>query len=220
MKTSILLMCCLVVSTITFAQFGSQQIISNNGGECKFCGGDIDGDGDIDIVVTVIPNGVEWFKNTDGLGNFILGQNVSTDHDVIRAAFLSDIDGDNDLDVFVASQNDGKIVWYENTDGLGTFGPQQLIGNISIGVQSIHGTDFDGDTDIDLVMVNTSANIVAWYENTNGQGTFSEAQLISNTLDGPIAVYAADLDGDLDQDVLVATFTGNSIVWFENTNGQ
>jgi len=125
MKTSILLMCCLVVSTITFAQFGSQQIISNNGGECKFCGGDIDGDGDIDIVVTVIPNGVEWFKNTDGLGNFILGQNISTDHDVIRAAFLSDIDGDNDLDVFVASQNDGKIVWYENTDGLGTFGPQQ-----------------------------------------------------------------------------------------------
>ncbi|WP_034259916.1 T9SS type A sorting domain-containing protein [Altibacter lentus] len=158
-------------------------------------------------------------ENT-GQGVFGSQQIITTDADQARDIAAADIDGDGDLDIFSVSQNDGKVAWYENTDGLGTFGPQQLIGTISIGVLSLSAADFDSDTDIDLVVANASTDTVTWYENTNGQGAFSGPQLISNTLDGPISVYAADLDGDLDQDVAVANFTGDSIVWFENTNGQ
>ena len=34
------------------------------------------------------------------------------------------MDGDGDLDVLAAS---GTVNWYENTDGMGTFGPKQLL---------------------------------------------------------------------------------------------
>ncbi len=39
----------------------------------------------------------------------------------------ADIDGDGDLDVLSASWADDKIAWYENTDGTGSIGPQQVI---------------------------------------------------------------------------------------------
>ena len=39
----------------------------------------------------------------------------------------ADVDGDGDVDVLSASVFDSKIAWYENTDGKGNFGPQQVI---------------------------------------------------------------------------------------------
>ena len=39
-----------------------------------------------------------------------------------RSVYATDLDGDGDMDVLSASSCDGKIAWYENTDGRGTFG--------------------------------------------------------------------------------------------------
>ena len=58
---------------------------------------------------------------------------------------------------------------------------------------------------------------MSWYENTDGQGTFSVGFDLTTSANRPFSVFAADLDGDGDMDVLVSDYDG--VMWFENTNG-
>jgi hypothetical protein len=101
---------------------------------------------------------------------------------------LSRLDGDGDMDVLSASQSDDKIAWYEN-DGAGTFGAQQEI-----------STSADDDK-------------ITWYEN-DGAGTFGAQQVISTAALGAISVYATDIDGDGDMDVL--SLGDDKIAWYKN----
>ncbi len=66
--------------------------------------------------------------------------------------------------------------------------------------------DLDTDGDLDAVRAH------AWYENTNGQGDFTEHTFAS---DANAKFQVADLDGDSDADVI--TSTGD---WYENANGS
>ena len=45
-----------------------------------------------------------------------------------------------------------------------------------------------------------------------------QQKVISTNADGAISVYAADLDGDDDPDVLSASFAGDQVSWYENLN--
>ncbi len=53
------------------------------------------------------------------------------------------------------------------------------------------------------------------YEN-DGAGNFGEQQIITTNADGANSVYAADLDGDGDLDVLSASGFDDKIAWYEN----
>jgi hypothetical protein len=48
---------------------------------------------------------------------------------------------------------------------------------------------------------------------------FGPEQMISNQADSTAAIFAVDLDGDNDQDVLAAIGKNNKIIWFENLGG-
>ena len=49
-----------------------------------------------------------------------------------------------------------------------------------------------------------------------GQAAFGPQQVITTSADGPLSVYATDLDGDGDADVLSASWLDNKIAWYEN----
>jgi hypothetical protein len=55
---------------------------------------------------------------------------------------------------------------------------------------------------------------IAWYEN-NGSETFS-AHTITTSANGAYSVYATDVDGDGDVDVLSASYADEKIAWYEN----
>ena len=60
-----------------------------------------------------------------------------------------DLDGDGDIDILSSSYYDNKIAWYENTDGQGTFVPQQIIDSPTQPSNVMaYGLDGDGDNDI------------------------------------------------------------------------
>ena len=51
---------------------------------------------------------------------------ISTSADAAVSAYAADVDGDGDMDVLSASQNNGKIAWYEN-DGNQGFTEEHVI---------------------------------------------------------------------------------------------
>ena len=55
---------------------------------------------------------------------------------------------------------------------------------------------------------------IAWYENDGSEG-FTKIDITTNA-DQAISVYAVDVDGDGDMDVLSASYDDNTIAWYEN----
>lgn len=136
-----------------------------------------------------------------------------------QSVYAADFDGDGDMDVLSASQNDHKIAWYENIDGLGTFGEQRVI-KLEASAQFAFAADLDGDGDMDVLSASisdtTGGASVRWFENMDGQGNFGPQRKIETEPGGVAAVHAEDLDGDGDMDVLA----GSPVtVWYENTDG-
>ncbi len=182
---------------------------------------DLDGDGDLDVLsASSSDDEIAWYKNTDGQGTFGAQQIITSLADGARSVYSADLDGDGDLDVLSASYDDDKIAWYKNIDGQGTFGAQQIITSLADGTQSVYAADLDGDGDLDVLSASSRDDKIAWYENSDGQGTFGVQQIIATLAGYPTSVYSADLDGDGDLDVLSACFSNSKVTWYENSDGQ
>lgn len=200
--------------------FGVQQIISIDvQNPFAVATADIDGDGDQDVLsASYGDNKVAWYENTDGLGTFaeqiVIDGNLFGAIDVIAA----DLDADGDLDV--VGGGEGPIVWYENTDGLGSFGPGDLVVGTSEAVESLDAVDLDNDGDLDLIAASAIDGETTWYENLDGQGNFGVEQFILANGLHPTSALAADIDGDGDFDIPIASFDDDRILWIENLDGQ
>ncbi len=222
MKTKLTLLITFIIFVSTYAQNGFQdQIISTDADHARSVyAADIDGDGDMDALsASRGDDKIAWYENTDGLGSFGPEQIISSDADHALSVYATDIDGDGDMDVLSASENDDKIAWYENTDGLGSFGPEQIITTDADHAISVYAADIDGDGDMDVLSASEDDNKIAWYENTDGLGSFGPEQIITTDADHANSVYAIDIDGDGDMDVLSASREDDKIAWYENTDG-
>jgi len=129
-----------------------------------------------------------------------------------------DLDGDGDLDVAVASSNEGTISWYRNGGELIPSFVETQISAVETGAQSVAAFDIDGDGDVDLVSAAPGANTVAWFRNGGG-GTFERFVVNAATL-SPRAVHAVDIDGDGDGDIVEASSAENSLVLWQNEGGD
>ena len=81
---------------------------------------------------------------------------------------------------------------------------------------SVFAADMDGDGDMDILSASKFDDTIAWYENNNGDGTSWTASDIATSADGAISVFAADMDGDGDMDIVSASYLDNTIAWYEN----
>ncbi|MCA9504263.1 MAG: VCBS repeat-containing protein [Myxococcales bacterium] len=198
--------------------FGPEQVISTlAAGARSVVAADVDGDGDQDVLSASLDDDkIAWYENTDGAGTFGPQQIISAIADGAHAVFAADLDGDGDVDVLSASQNIDKVAWYENTDGLGTFGPEQSITVLADGAYSVLAADLDGDSDLDVLSSSITDDKIAWYANTNGSGSFGPQQVISTLADLPRSIAVADVDGDSDLDVLSASVNDDEVAWYAN----
>jgi len=200
--------------------FGEQQTISiDANGALQVYAADLDGDGDQDVLsASRFDDKIAWYENTDGLGSFSSELIITTNAVAAFSVHANDLDGDGDMDVVSASFNDDKIAWYENTNGQGVFSAEKIITTSADGARSVYTVDIDGDGDIDVLSASSWDNKIAWYENTDGQGNFGEQQTITTFAFGANQVFASDMDGDGDVDVLSASWD-NKIAWYENADG-
>jgi hypothetical protein len=152
----------------------------------------------------------------DGAGSFGPELAITTTANGASSVHTADLDGDGDMDVLSASLYDDTIAWYENTDGAGSYGPQRVITAAADYAQDVYAADLDGDGDVDVLSASSTDDTIAWYENTDGVGSFGVRQLISTAANNARSVYAEDLDGDEDADVLSASWSDGTIAWYVN----
>ncbi len=129
--------------------------------------------------------------------------------------YAADLDGDGDMDLLSTSVFDDKVAWYEN-DGAESF-TFYVIATSADGPRSVFAADVDGDGDLDVLSASYIDNTIAWYENdgTPAIGAWT-ARDIATTAEAAQSVYAADVDGDGDLDVLSASLSDDTIAWYEN----
>jgi hypothetical protein len=208
-----------MLAPVSFAH--SAVISSDAPGAYSVYAEDLDGDGDLDVLSASSDDSkVAWYENTDGRGSFGPQQVISTLVDLPRAVYAADVDGDGDADVLSTSLRDNKVAWYENTDGRGSFGSQQVIATVGDGAWALYAADLDGDSDVDVLSSSIGDGTIAWHNNTDGRGDFSHRQVITTEADSAHSLYAADIDSDGDLDVLSASSGDDKITWYENTDGR
>ncbi len=183
---------------------------------------DIDNDGDMDVLSASF-GGKKWYENLDGQGNFSEAREIEEFSGGAKSILTADVDGDGDMDVLYSNSTSfgGDIIaWHENIDGLGNFGNGNTISTVTDDVRSIAAADLDADGDMDIVSASADDRTIAWYENTDGQGTFSAQIVIANDITQANEINLVDIDGDDDIDIFSgAEANNNQILWFENTNG-
>ena len=202
--------------------FGPETLVSDNCGFQKLCLDDMDGDGDADIVVSY-GVGLVLYKNLDGLGAFGSEYLITNRAVGMEDVYVVDLDNDGDKDVISVSSSDEKLAWYENMDGLGTFGDQRVLymGKNLDDPNYLEIKDFDNDGDMDILCASRGDGKYSWYENLDGQGSFNDGELIwvaSNDKAKRIKMIDVDLDGDLD--LITSDYGGGVIAWHENIDGQ
>ena len=182
---------------------------------------DVDGDGDVDVLGAAWLNfNIVWWENSDTAPGIIWTEHMVSSN-IIGAwsVYATDLDGDGDTDVLGAVRYDNDIIWWENTDGTGTSWIKHTVDKDFDGAYSVYATDVDGDGDVDVLGAANYADDLAWWENLNGTGTSWTKHTVHSSFNGACSIYATDVDGDGDVDVLGAAQADDEITWMENTDG-
>ncbi|MCI0634835.1 MAG: VCBS repeat-containing protein, partial [Actinobacteria bacterium] len=164
--------------------------------------GDVDGDGDPDLVFAnrPSPSGLgrsQLFLN-DGTGPFVEVTSTHLPAGSYSTAeiLLVDVDGDGDRDMAIANEF-GSDLLYLN-DGSGHFSDASSRMPSSFGSFDIAAADVDGDGDADLVKAVNGPNQLLL---NDGRGFFDDASFrlpASSQLTRDVELVDADGDGDVD----------------------
>jgi surface protein len=198
--------------------FTERVVTSINDGPWRVVAGDIDGDGDVDIVsASRDGNTVAWYEN-DGAADPSFSEHSIAGASRPRGISIGDVDGDGDLDIFSATEINDRINWYEND---GATNPSFSINTVSSnadGAYSVTVGDLDGDGDLDLISASQADSRLVWYENDGYQEpSFTEIELSDkDDFTDTYSVLTGDMDGDGDLDLIAASRTLNVLSWFEN----
>ena len=171
--------------------------------------GDLDGDGDLDMVVANAGTTSGVYLN-DGAGAFAdSGQALGSAQS--REVELGDLDGDGDLDAILI--NNGANTRWTN-DGSGVFSQAQSFGGNNS--QDVALGDLDADGDIDVFVAN-QGNPNGVYLN-DGSGTLSGGASLGNS--NSRGVEVGDVDGDGDLDAYVINFDQRARLWLNSGSGS
>ncbi len=195
--------------------------------------GDLDGDGDDDLILGEWRDRVAWYRNDRGAGDSGNGAMPSwTLVDSAAATLtrgrnttpaLGDLDGDGDLDLLIG-ESSGALNLYRN-EGSPREPRFELVSDtfqeIDPGRRSIPALlDWDADGDLDLA-VGSEASGLRFYRN-EGSATeprFVEIEPFAHPLPTFTAPAFTDLDGDGDPELVVGG-RGGGLVVYRNTGGR
>jgi hypothetical protein len=172
--------------------------------------GDVDGDGDTDVIISSISRDViEWWENTDDptQKEHWVGHEIAAGfaHDVA----VGDIDDDGKLDVVVKRKDDGSLIWFEPPDDPTLPWSEHQIDSFS--GEGLDLGDVDGDGDLDIAVSHY------WYENQNSNGSQWQQWNVSLSWGDDARTIISDMNDDGLADIILSHSEGKGRVsWFEN----
>ncbi len=162
---------------------------------------DLDGVNGPDIMITDGFNNKVSVLMNNGSGTFSGRVDYTTGLSP-QTVFAADLDGVNGLDLVTANYGDNKISVLKN-NGNGTFAAKV---DYTTGPfpYYVFAANLDTDTDLDVAVSLQFGDAVSVLLN-NGSGIFAAKVDYSTGVNSdPFSVFAADLDGDNDQDLVTA----------------
>ncbi len=84
------------------------------------------------------------------------------------------------------------------------------------GPAGVYVSDVDGDGNNDVLGAAADSGDIAWWRNDGGSPVGWTKQTVAASFGGAIFVYAEDVDGDLDMDILGAGWNRAQIAWWSN----
>jgi FG-GAP-like repeat len=178
--------------------------------------GDLDGDGDIDVVEpNTVSGDVSVFAN-DGAGGLTLAETLPAPY-LTRGIAVGDLNGDRRPDLATSSTDDpdgvssaALRVHYRSADNSG-FDPPETVPPAGpeesfTPAETLQAVDVNGDGARDIVGVEQSRVLVS-HRAADGEA-FEPVRTAAYVEDGPFDVAAADLDGDGRTDLATANIFG------------
>ncbi len=197
----------------------SEHIVDEmyNYAHCVFTA-DVNGDGNMDVLGAACIDGIVWWENLDGTGLNWSEHVVDEMFDCAVNVYAADVDNDGDIDVLGAARNvndTDDIAWWENVDGDGLNWSEHSLDENYDGAWGVHATDMDGDGDVDILSSAQHAQEITYWENLDGTGLTWFEHTVDDSFDMARGVFAEDVDGDGDIDVLGAALFADDIAWWE-----
>jgi hypothetical protein len=184
-------------------RFGTPTTYGTQKRTVGLASGDVNGDGKTDLLVgTQSVNSVQVYLG-DGTGHFGAAQPVITAQ-APNALALADLDGDGKLDL-VTGNADAQYVTVMKGNGDGTFTLKHTYAGAP--ASSVAVADLNGDGKLDLAVAEYSLGTPSTVAVLLGQGggDFGQAREFATGGD-PVAVVAADIDGDGKLDLVTSDF--------------
>ena len=181
----------------------------------SFASGDIDNDGDQDLIMTGQSPATALYLN-DGNGGFTEVTDITIPNRVFDGVTeFGDLDGDGDLDLYISGNNDGAGIGvftriYLN-DGTGVFTQlsNPLLPQFQGTGAAIEDIDGDGDLDIIISAEDENSQIVADTYLNDGNANFTPSGSTTFTPVKFAAVAFIDVENDGDKDVIISGIQAN-----------
>lgn len=192
--------------------------------------GDIDGDGDQDIVfATKTDNSFGWLENDGSLNNWPV---FWVDNNCVRCFYVrvADIDKDGKNDIIASeddSSNGGKIHFYSysNNPKLQKNWSDHIIVSFpeGHGVSVFEIVDIDNDGDLDIITGNHQGDVYVLQNPYPGNvdqewNKYRISRYNVSSGHDLREIDVGDIDGDGDLDIVVADEDKNMVIWFENSD--
>jgi len=179
--------------------------------------GDIDGDGDTDVVAGRRPAGEDepkilvWFENPGVLAdNWISREIGATTHPIDRIE-VADLNGDERADIILTEERypglepDAFLYWFEQPENSGTeWERHTIVQQYSMNNLDVADLDHDGDMDL-ITNEHKGERLELQLWKNDGRGMFSK-QLLDTGKENHLGTQLADLDGDGDLDIFGAAW--------------